>query len=121
MKSPMRIAFEGDHDEVVIPLHACGWGYANSGCKLQQVAARCQVPRVCDFFAPKGSDELPWFPIADGLASVRGLQAELLRSPESVCDADCSVRDLAELDRVLSAAPSGRFRLSILRMREPMA
>ncbi|HKI20962.1 MAG TPA: hypothetical protein VKA15_23925, partial [Isosphaeraceae bacterium] len=92
-----------------------------SGCKLHKTAANCQVPRVCDFFAPKGSDELPWFPIADGLASVGGLQAELQRSPESVCDADCSMRDLAELERVLSAAPSDRFRLSILRRCEQIA
>jgi len=115
MKSPMRISFEGDSAEVVIPLHACGWGYANPGCKLHKAAVRCGVARVCDFFAPKGLDELPWFPVADGLASVRGLQAELRQSPESVCEAGCSTRDLTELERVLSAAPTGRFRLSILR------
>ena len=117
----MRISFEGDHAEVILPLYACGWGYTNSGCKLHRAAARRGVSRVCDFFAPRGSEELPWFPVAAGLASVRGLQAELERAPESVCDADCSVRDLAELERVLLAAPSDRFRLSILRKSEQTA
>ena len=70
---------------------------------------------VCEFFAPRGSGDPPWFPVAGGLACVRGLRAELERAPESVCDVDCSLRDLAELERVLSAAPSERFRLSILR------
>ena len=115
MKSPMRISFEGDDSGVVIPLHACGWGYANSGCKLHKAAERCGAPRVCDFFAPRDLAELPWFPVEDGLASVRGMRAELRRSPGSVCDADCSERDLAELERVLSVAPSARFRLEIVR------
>jgi hypothetical protein len=115
MKSPMRISFDGDATEVVISLHACGWGYANSGCKLHATASRCGVPRICDFFAPKGTSESPWFPIEDGLASIRGLRAELRHSPGSVCDADCSERDLAEIERVLSATPAGRFRLEIVR------
>jgi len=121
MKSPMRISFEGEHAGVVIPLDACGWGYANSGCKLHKVAAGHQLPRVCDFFATKDSEESPWFPVAEGLASVRGLRAALRQSPESVCDAECSRRDLAEIERVLQAAPTGRFRLSILRASEPVA
>ena len=120
MKSPMRVVFEGDHAEVVIPLHACGWGYANPGCKLHRVAVRCGLPRVCDFFAPRGTGDQPWFPVADGLASVRGLLAELRRSPGSVCDAECSARDLLEIERVLSAAPAGRFRLGILLKSEPV-
>lgn len=121
MKSPMRVSFEGDHAEVIFPLYACGWGYTNSGCKLHRAAARCAVPQVCDFFAAEGSGEPSWFLVSDGLASVRGLQAELERSPESVCDADCSVRDLTELERVLASAPSERFRLSILRKCEQIA
>jgi len=118
MKSPMRVSFEVDFAEVIIQLHACGWGYANAGCKLHKAAALCHVPQLCGFFVPKGSDGPAWFPVVDGLASVRGLQAELRRSPKSVCDAGCSLRDLAELERVLSAAPSGRFHLSILRNSE---
>jgi hypothetical protein len=121
MKSPMRVAFEG-RAAVVIPLHACGWGYANPGCKLHRAAARCGVPRLCDFFAPRGAaGDLPWFPVADGLASIAGLRAELGERPGSVCDAGCSLRDLAELERVLRAAPAGRFRLSIVRHGEQPA
>ncbi len=116
MKSPMRIDFEGVDAPVVIPLLACGWGYANSGCKLHQTAARCGVPRICDFFPAKDGEAIsPWFPVSAGLASIAGLRAELHERPQSVCDADCSLQDLAELERVLLASPSHRFRLSILR------
>ena len=120
MKSPMRISFEGEHAEVVVPLEACGWGYGNAGCKLHQMARRCDLPPVCDFFAPKGStlEDLPWFPIFEGLASVRGLLVELDRTPESVCDSGCSTRDLLAIERVLDSAPSTRFRLGIVRASE---
>jgi len=105
---------------VVVPLEACGWGYANSGCKLHATARRCDLPQVCDFFAPKGSgpEGLPWFPVGEGLASVRGLLVELGRTPESVCDAGCSTRDLRAIEQVLGSAPSGRFRLGIVRASE---
>ncbi len=121
MKSPMRVSFEGNYVEVIIRLDACGWGYSNAGCKLHKAAARCHVPQLCGFFVAKGSDGQTWFSVEDGLASVQGLQAELRQSPESVCDAECSLRDLAELERVLSMAPSGRFRLSMLRNCEAIA
>ena len=121
MKSPMRITFEGDHAEVVVPLEACGWGYANAGCNLHQPARRCDLPRVCDFFAPRGTSPgvLPWYPVSDGLSSVRGLMIELDRSPESVCDAGCSTRDLQAIERALAAAPATRFRLTIFRASKP--
>ncbi|HMP04195.1 MAG TPA: hypothetical protein PKD86_09625 [Gemmatales bacterium] len=113
-KSPMRVSFDGAA-EVTIPLHACGWGYANAGCKLHQTAARCGLPRICDFFTPKGHvGELPWHGVANGLVSIAGLRTELQARPDSVCDAACSLRDLAELEQVLAAAPTPRFRLRIL-------
>ena len=121
MKSPMRVSFEGEGNEVVIPLHACGWGYANQGCKLHRAAVRCGVPRLSDFFAPKGTGLTPWFPVVDGLESVRGLRAELGSEPSSVCDVECSLRDLNELERILTAAPSERFRFSIVRKDEQVS
>lgn len=111
----MRVTFEGATPAVVIPLHACGFAYANAGCKLHCTATRCGVPRICDFFVPKAQANDPlWFPVTDGLSSIVGLRAELLERPESVCDAESSLRDLAELERVLRATPSTRFRLHVL-------
>jgi len=111
----MRVSFEGEVATIVIPLRACGWGYANAGCKLHKTASRCGVPRVCDFFTPKDhTGALPWFPVSAGLENIAGLVAELAERPKSVCDSGYSLPDLTELERTLRAAPASRFRLSIL-------
>ena len=116
MKSPLRISFEGDRSEVVMPLTACGWGLSNPGCKLHKAAIRCGVTRISDYFAAKGVEgESKWFSVAEGLTSVRGVIDELHKTPDSVCDGGCSIHDLLALERVLSVAPSDRFRLGIAR------
>jgi hypothetical protein len=116
----MRIQFESG-EAVILPLFACGWGYANAGCKLHQTARDHQWTPVCNFFASREAEGTTWFSVEEALASVRGLQAILKQSPGCVCDAECSLRDLHAIENTLSQAPVGRFRLSILSHQEQQA
>lgn len=116
----MRIEF-ANRDAVILPLFACGWGYAKPGCKLHQTARAHDLTPVSSYFGANPTEAAPWFAVAEALANICELQKVLQANPGCVCDADCSLRDLGAMEQILREAPCEGFRLSILTHQEQRA
>jgi len=63
-------------------------------------------PDIAAEFLDEGVEAPPqtWFPASDGLATVRALRAHLTANPSAMPKPEMVLRDLSDMERVLSAA-----------------